>query len=766
MAAEHRSLEDDSNESMKALALAYHEFPTPGKISIAPTKPCVTAHDLSLAYSPGVAEPCLVIHEKPETVYNYTSKGNLVAVISNGTAILGLGDLGPAASKPVMEGKGVLFKTFADIDVFDIELDCRDADHFIETVAAMAPTFGGINLEDVKAPECFYIEDELKRRLDIPVFHDDQHGTAIISAAGLINALEITKRDLKDVRLVVSGAGASAIACTKMLFNLGLPKENVLLVDSKGVIYKGRSEGMNKQKEEFAVDTKARTLADALKDADVFYGLSSKDLMTPEMLLSMAPNPIVFAMANPDPEIEYNLARRTRKDVILATGRSDHPNQVNNVLGFPFIFRGALDVRARAITEEMKLAATYALANLAKETVTDGVRRAYGNADFAFGPDYLIPKPFDSRVLYYVAPAVAKAAVEGGVARKKIDLEEYTLRLKGKENHGRRVLRAYYSFAREAERKRIALAEGENIRVIRAAAMAHAEGIAEPVLLGSRATIEQRAESIGASIEGLEIIEPIISPKFHDYAAKYYESQRRRGVTVEEAKHRMRENHVFANMLLSAGEVDGVISGVDQPYPPLVREILRIVGVRPGISTAAGLYILSINDKVMFVADTTINIELTSEKLADIAIMTAEFAESMSVEPRIAMLSFSNFGSSSHPLAKLVRDATEIVRKKAPRFQIDGEMQVDAALDQDVMREHYPFCALNGQANVLVFPDMQSGNIAYKLLQRLGGARVVGPIILGLKAPAYVMQQHASVDEIFNMITVAIAKAEQIKKRS
>lgn len=745
--------------SIKDEALLYHEKPTPGKIAVVPTKPCFTSRDLSLAYSPGVAEPCLAIEKNKEDVYRYTSKGNLVAVISNGTAVLGLGDIGPEASKPVMEGKGVLFKAFADIDVFDIELNAREVDYFVETVVALAPTFGGINLEDIKAPDCFYIEQKLKERLDIPVFHDDQHGTAIIAGAGLLNAIEVTERDIKKIKLVVSGAGASAIACSRLLFSLGLPKENLTMVDTKGVIYRGRIEGMNEFKEEFAIETDNRTLSDAMKGADVFFGLSVKDMLTPEMLLSMADNPIVFAMANPDPEIDYHLAKATRSDAILATGRSDYPNQVNNVLGFPFIFRGALDVRASTINEEMKMAAVKALAQLAKEPVTPNVRKAYGNSDFTFGPEYLIPKPFDPRVLYYVAPAVAQAAMDSGVARQQIDMDEYILSLKGKENQGRATLKGYHSLARRSSNKRIAYAEGDNPQVMKAAQMALQEGVAIPVLIGKQHSIVAKAKKIDLDITQFEIVEPSQDRRYEAYVDQYYSLTARSGNTHSEALYDMRQAHIFGNMLLRNAEVDGLICGVDRYYPEMIRPILKIIGLQQGISSPAGLYLVSTKDRLLFFSDTTVNVEMNSEKLSNIAIMTAEFAKSMDIEPRIAMLSYSNFGSVKNETSNMVREATRLVKQKAPHLKVDGEMQADTALVEDILKEHYEFSDLDKPANVLIFPDMQSANISYKLMHRVGGAHVVGPIILGLNKPAYVMQRHANTEEIFNMTTVAVAQA-------
>ncbi|MCB0324803.1 MAG: NADP-dependent malic enzyme, partial [Bdellovibrionales bacterium] len=656
-------------------------------------------------------------------------------------------------------GKAVLFKTFADIDVFDLELRCATTEQFIETVASLAPTFGGINLEDIAAPQCFAIEEALRARLDIPVFHDDQHGTAIIASAALLNALELTDRDISRIRLVISGAGAAAIACVRLLYQLGLRPENLLMVDSKGVLYEGRAEGMNPFKQEFVRPTSARTLADALRGADVFFGLSGKDLMTPEMLLSMADSPIVFAMANPDPEIDYELATRTRADVIMATGRSDFPNQVNNVLGFPFIFRGALDVRARGINEEMKLAAVRALARLAKEPVPDTVKAAYGRTHFAFGPEYLIPKPFDPRVLYYVAPAVAEAAMRCGLARETIDLEEYTLRLKSKQNRGRRVLRGYYALARKSQHKRVAFAEGTNHKVLTAAQMAAEEGLARPVLLGDATAIREQAARMEISLDAMDVVDPATDARYDHFVRRYYELRNRKGVTESEAKHAILEPHRFANMMLVAGEVDAVLCGVDKYYTDMVRPIFEIVGLRPGYEDSAGLYVAAVQGRILFLADTTINTEMTARRLANVAKMTAEFAQSMDVPPRVAMLSFSNFGSLRHSSASMVREAVELVRAEAPGLEIDGEMQADSAVVPEILSENYSFSTLSGAANVLIFPDMQSGNISYKLLQRLGGARVVGPIILGLNAPAYVLQRHAGVDEIFNMTTVAVAQA-------
>ena len=745
--------------SLDTEALDYHALPTPGKLAIVSTKPCQTARDLSLAYSPGVAAPCLEIAENPELVYKYTSKGNLVAVITNGTAVLGLGNIGPAAAKPVMEGKAVLFKSFADIDVFDLELNCATSEQFIDAVTALGPTFGGINLEDIKAPECFDIEQELAKRLDIPVFHDDQHGTAIIAGAAFLNAVELSGRCVEKVKMVINGAGAAAISCARLLLRLGVVRENIILCDSKGVVFTGRKDGMNKYKEEFATSSPTRTLAEAIKGADVFFGLSSKDVLLPEMLLTMADNPIVFAMANPDPEITYPLAKATRSDVIMATGRSDYPNQVNNVLGFPFIFRGALDVQASSINEEMKIAAVHALAKLAKEPVPESVRTAYEDQYFSFGFDYLIPKPFDPRALEYVAGAVAEAAMASGVARRNIDPQQYRLSLRQKTNQGREILRSYYGLAHRSMHKKVAFAEGENERIIKAAIMALEEGIAEPILLGNESRIRAVADSAGVSLKGVRVLTPQNSPQYQKYVETYYKARHRKGVTKSTAEHLLRSEHIFANLMLIEGEADAVISGVDRHYSEAIRPILDIVELKPGVSVASALYILSIKSKVFFLTDVALNVDMTSTKLAGIAVMAAEFAKSMNIDPQVAMLSFSNFGSVKHPLTEMTRAACELAREKAPWLKIDGEMQADTAVSYDLIKGSFPFCSLDGPANVLVFPDMQSGNIAYKLLQRLAGASVVGPIVLGLKYPSHVVQHNASVDEIFNLITVAVAQA-------
>lgn len=747
--------------SKKEEALRYHEFPSPGKISVVPTKSCETALDLALAYSPGVAEPCLEIARDPEAVFRYTSKGNLVAVISNGSAVLGLGDLGPLGAKPVMEGKAILFKRFADIDSVDIELDCKDTSEFVAAVRAMAPTFGGINLEDIKAPECFEIETQLRAALDIPVFHDDQHGTAIIAGAALMNALDLTGRTPEGVRVVVNGAGAAGIACAKMLLVLGVEKAKIILCDSKGIVTTSRTDGMNPYKLEFASSGNGGTLADALKGADVFIGVSARDVLTPDMLQSMSENPIVFALANPDPEINYDLAVRTCPGVLMATGRSDFPNQVNNVLGFPYIFRGALDVRARQINDEMKLAAIHALAKLARESVPDVVRQAYDNSDFAFGPTYLIPKPFDPRVLYYVAPAVAEAAIQSGVARVAIDIEDYRIKLKGQQNRGRTMIATSYRAAKRATRKRVAYAEGSNPRVLKAALMAYEEGLCEPILIGRVEEIRDCARKCEINISSFDIIDPRTDSRREQFAKTYFEQRARHGLTQSDASRACEEERIFASLLLRLGDADAMICGVDQNFPDAAREVLRIVGLRPDIHTAAGLYMISIRDRLLFLADTTMNIEMTSEKLAAVAVMSAEFAQSMGIEPRIALLSFSNFGSVHHASAIRARDAVERIRALSPELMVDGEMWADTAVVDCILREHAPFSTLKEAANVLIFPDMQSGNIAYKLLQRLGGARVVGPVTLGLRSPAYIMQRYAGVDEIFNMTILAVHQASR-----
>lgn len=737
-------------------ALEYHRLKgKPGKVAIVPTKPMDTQRDLSLAYSPGVAEPVLEIEKDPNLAYEYTSKGNLVAVISNGTAILGLGDRGALAGKPVMEGKGVLFKKFADIDVFDIEVNSHDPDEIIKVVAAISPTFGGINLEDIKAPECFYIEEELKKMLDIPVFHDDQHGTAIISAAGLASALEIVGKKHEDIRLVISGAGASAISCAELAISWGVKRENIMLCDSRGVVYKGRTEGMNKYKERFAFETDARTLADALRGADVFYGLSVANVMTPEMVKSMAEDPIIFAMANPDPEIKPELAKEARKDVIIATGRSDYANQVNNVLGFPFIFRGALDVRARAINEEMKFAASKALAALAKEDVPDSVIRAYGGESIKFGREYIIPKPLDPRVLLWEAPAVAEMAMKTGVARKTIDIEDYRQQLAYRQGKGEQVRYFFQNKARTSGgKKRVAFAEGEEQKIIRAAYQIKEEGIATPILIGRAAVIQEELKNLGLEFKP-EIVDPRQFGALEKYAKAYYELRNRKGVTINDAAKKVRDPNVFGSMMVKLGGADAFVSGLTYDYPDVIRPSLQIHHTAKGAMRAAGVYLMIVDDRVYIFTDATVNIEPTAEDLVEIACLAADFAKRLEIEPRVAFLSFSNFGSTPHSLSDKVRRAVELTKSRRPELLADGEMQADTAVVAEIIEKRYPFSAVK-DANVLVFPSLESANIAYKLLARLGGAKAIGPILLGMGAPVHVLQTGDDVNTIVQIASVAV----------
>ncbi len=745
--------------SLKDDALEYHKLNgRPGKVSITPTKPLSTQRDLSLAYSPGVAYPVLEIEENPELAYEYTSKGNLVAVISNGTAILGLGDRGALASKPVMEGKGVLFKVFSDIDVFDIEVGTRDPDEFVRVVASIAPTFGGINLEDIKAPECFYIEETLKGMLDIPVFHDDQHGTAIIASAGLLNSLELVGKRIDEIRLVISGAGASAISCAELAVKLGVRRDNVTLVDSKGVVTVDRKNEINPYKARFAQDTEARTLGDAVRGADVFYGLSVADVLTPEMVKSMADQPIIFAMANPDPEIKYELAKEVRPDAIVATGRSDYPNQVNNVLGFPYIFRGALDVRARAINDEMKIAAAHALAELAKEDVPDSVLRAYGLESLKFGPEYIIPKPLDPRVMLWESPAVAKAAMETGVARKSIDLEEYRQQLAFRQGMGQQIRHYIISKARAAAgKKRVVFAEGEENKIIRAAAQVYDEGIAIPILIGRPEVISDRMTALGLDFDP-RVIDPSHFERIEEYARAYYELRQRKGVTIQHARKMVRDPNVFGPMMVKMGDADAFVSGLTYDYPDVIRPALQIHHTRPEVHKAAGVYIMIVDNRVLLFTDATVNIDPTSEDLAEIAILAADFAIQLGLEPRVALLSFSNFGSTPHPLAEKVRRAVEIIRRIRPDLQVDGEMQADTAVVPEIIEQRYPFSRVK-DANVLVFPSLEAANIAYKLLARLGSAQAIGPILLGMGAPVHVLQTGDEVRDIVNIAAIAVMDA-------
>jgi malate dehydrogenase (oxaloacetate-decarboxylating)(NADP+) len=738
--------------------LDYHSQGRRGKIEIRPTKPTRTSRDLSLAYSPGVAEPCLEIKRNPEDVFTYTTKGNLVAVVSNGTAVLGLGNIGPLAAKPVMEGKGVLFKRFADIDVFDIELAALDPDELIRVVRALEPTFGGINLEDIKAPDCFHIEETLKRDLGIPVFHDDQHGTAIISGAALLNWLELSEKDIARIKVVVNGAGAAGIACAELIENLGVRHENILMADSKGVIYKGRTEGMNPYKERYALDTRLRTLAEAMEGADVFMGVSVKDAVSKPMVASMNDKPLVMAMANPDPEISWDDAMSVRDDLVMATGRSDFPNQVNNVLGFPFIFRGALDVRARAINMEMKLAATRALADLAKEDVPDSVMRAYGVDSMRFGPSYIIPSPFDPRVLTWEAPAVARAAMETGVARIQIDLESYPEQLAARLGRGREVMRSVIARAKK-DRKRIVFPEGEELKILRAAERLVEEGIAKPILLGRPDVIRARMEEHGLELDGVELVDPAHSPKLEVYADELYGLRNRRGVTRNEAEHLLQNPNTFGSMMVNLGDADAMVAGISQHYPDTIRPALQVIRVKTD-ARVAGVYMMVLQNDIKFFADTTVNIDPTPEDLAKIAIEAAEVARRFNVEPRVAMLSFSNFGSTKHPLVDKVRRAVELVREQNPGLVVDGEMQADTAVVRELLASDYPFSRLKEAANVLVFPSLEAGNIAYKLVQRLGDAKAVGPILVGLKKPVHVLQRGAEVDEIVDMAAIAAVEAQ------
>jgi malate dehydrogenase (oxaloacetate-decarboxylating)(NADP+) len=746
-------------------ALEYHSMGRKGKIEVITTKPTATQRDLSLAYTPGVAEPCLEIFKDPLMAFEYTAKGNLVAVVSNGTAVLGLGDLGPLGGKPVMEGKGVLFKTFADVDVFDIELDSKDIDEIIRTVEIIAPTFGGINLEDIKGPECFVIEEALKKKLDIPVFHDDQHGTAIISGAALLNAVEIADKKMDEIKVVYNGAGASGIACAKFHISLGVKRENVIMCDTKGVIYKGRTSGMNEYKEEFAIETDCRTLADAFVGADVFFGLSQADCVTPEMLLSMADNPIVFAMANPDPEIKYELAIATRPDVMMATGRSDYPNQVNNVLGFPFIFRGALDVHARAINEEMKQAAAFALAQLAKEEVPESVKRAYNVDKMTFGREYIIPKPFDPRVLTRVAPAVAQAAMDTGVARTMItDMNKYRHELEVRMGRSYEIMHNIYNKAKTSPKK-IVLPEGDNQKIIKSATIAYDNGIALPILLGNADKIKQIAAENNYDLTGIEIIDPNNSNKMTAYTEELYKIRQRKGVTFLEATQLIesRRNY-FGAMMVRLGDADGMVSGLTSHYPVTIRPALQVVGKDKNFSVASGMYVISTKTKTYFLADTTVNINPTSEQIADITIQAANFVRYFDIEPRVALLSYSNFGSAKGEVPEKMREALKLIKKREPELMVDGEMQADAAVVPSILESTFPFSDLKGGANVLIFPDLASGNIAYKLLHRIGNAHVLGPILLGLDKPISVLQRGDDIDQIVDMIAITTVDAQSKEK--
>lgn len=756
-----------SKQSRRREALVYHAKPTPGKIKVVPTKKYATQRDLSLAYSPGVAEPCLEIEKDKDNAYKYTAKGNLVAVISNGTAVLGLGNIGPLASKPVMEGKGLLFKIFADIDVFDIEVDTEDIETFIQTVKMIAPTFGGINLEDIKAPEAFEIERRLKEELDIPVMHDDQHGTAIISAAALLNALELSEKNIQDVKIVVSGAGAAAVSCTRLYMAFGAVRENIVMLDSKGVIRDDR-ESLTSQKAEFATHRKIDTLDEAMVDADVFIGLSAANIVSPQMLLSMAANPIVFAMANPDPEIEYQLAVDTRDDIIMATGRSDHPNQVNNVLGFPFIFRGALDVRATKINEEMKMAAVMALANLAKEAVPEQVNIAYGETRLSFSKDYIIPKPFDPRLIAEVPPAVAKAAMDSGVAKEPIDdWEKYKNTLLERLGSDNKIVRLLINRAK-LNPKRVVFAEADQLKVLKAAQIAYEDGIAIPILLGRKDEIERLKEEIEFDADIL-----IIDPKSDEvkdqkdrYAEVYWNQRKRRGVTLFSAKKLMRERNFFAAMMVNEGDADALISGYSQSYPSVVKPMLEVIGLDSGSTRAATTNVMMTQRGPMFLSDTSININPSASDLTKIAQMTAGVVKMFGIEPVMAMTSYSNFGSSKNETAIKVREAVTYLHKRHPELIVDGELQTDFALNKEMLQENFPFSKLAGKnVNTLIFPNLESANITYKLLKELNNSESIGPIMMGMRKPVHILQLGASVDEIVNMTAIAVVDAQLKQKR-
>lgn len=756
-----------SNELRKQQALEYHAKGRPGKIEVIPTKEAKTQRDLSLAYSPGVAAPCLEIADNTENVYKYTAKGNLVAVISNGTAVLGLGDIGPEAGKPVMEGKGVLFKIFADIDVFDIEINEKDPVKFVQIVKALEPTFGGINLEDIKAPECFYIETELKKQMNIPVMHDDQHGTAIISGAALLNALEVQKKKIDKVRFVVNGAGAAAISCSKLYVALGAKAENFQMFDRKGVLHKGRTD-LDELKKQFAHGKEGATLETAMKDADVFIGLSAGNVVTAEMVKSMAKNPIVFAMANPDPEISWEDATHARKDIIMATGRSDYPNQVNNVLGFPYIFRGALDVRATHINEEMKLAAVRALAELAKTPVPDIVNMAYNEKNISFGPNYIIPKPLDPRLLSTVAPAVAKAAMESGVARHHINnWDTYINNLNKRLGLDNQVMRVIGNKARR-DPKRIVFAEADNVKILKAAQILFDEGIGYPMLLGDEKRIQRIAAENGIELEGLPIIDPR-SDENEDrrckYAEKFLAKRGRRGFNAYEAKKVMRDRNYYGCMMVECGDADAMISGLTKNYPDTIRPAIQAIGTEPGVSKIAGMYLMLTKKGPLFLADTTVNFNPTAEELAEITLLAAKEVRNFNITPRVALLSYSNFGSSNSPEARLVAEAREIIKHKMPSLLVDGEMQASVAFNKELMKENYPFSELvDKDVNTLIFPNLAAGNIAYNLMKELDTADAVGPILLGLNKPVHILQLGSSVRSIINMAMVAVVDA-QIKSQ-
>ena len=744
-------------------ALDYHSQGRPGKIQVSPTKPFKNQRDLSLAYTPGVAEPCREIAARPGEAYTYTAKGNLVAVVTNGTAVLGLGNIGPLAGKPVMEGKGILFKAFADIDVFDLEVASEDPEDMIRFCRLLEPTVGGINLEDIRSPDCFYIEKTLRETLSIPVFHDDQHGTAIITGAALLNALEVVKKEIGSVKVVFAGAGAAAIATAEHYVRLGVPREHITLCDQKGVVHVDRSD-VDEYRRRFAVRGKARTLADALKDADVFVGLSVGGIVTGEMLQGMAHRPIVFALANPNPEITPEEARQARNDAIIATGRSDYPNQVNNVLGFPFIFRGALDVRAKKINEEMEMAATRALAALAKEEVPDSVMRAYGLERLRFGADYLIPKPFDPRVLLWVAPAVAWAAVGSGVAGRVIDVDEYRAELDARLGRAREVMRGLSSRAQTAA-QRIVFPEGDDPRIIKAARILADDGVAEPTLLGDPDAIRREADDAGVTLEDITLANPRGSVHLETFAQELWERRRRKGITLREARNRVVDPLYHALLMLHAGQADAVVVGVDMYYPDAMRPALEVIGAEPGRRHVSGIYMVVLPQQTFFFADCTVNIDPDAETLAEIASAAAQFVGRLGIEPRVALLSFSNFGSVRHPTTEKVQRAVALLHEREPTLQADGEMQADTAVVERILTKTYPFSKLRGPANVLIFPSLDAANISYQLLSRVGGADAIGPILVGMAQPVHVLQRGSDVNDIVNMAVIAVVDAQEHGRR-
>src|SRR5216117_3611117 len=738
-------------------ALDYHAQGRPGKIQVSPTKPFKNQRDLTLAYTPGVAEPCREIAARPGDAYAYTAKGNLVAVVTNGTAVLGLGNIGPLASKPVMEGKGILFKTFADIDVFDLEVGSEDPEDMIRFCRLLEPTVGGINLEDIRSPDCFYIEQTLRDTLSIPVFHDDQHGTAIITGAALLNALELVQKDIRGVQVVFAGAGAAAIATAEHYVRLGVPREQITLCDEHGVVHAERS-NLDEYRRRFAAHGTARTLAEALKDADVFVGLSVGGIVTGQMLKGMAKRPIVFALANPTPEITPEEARQARSDAIIATGRSDYPNQVNNVLGFPFIFRGALDVRAKKINDEMEMAATRALAALAKEEVPDSVMRAYGIERLKFGADYLIPKPFDPRVLLWVAPAVAWAAVASGVAGRMIDVAEYRAELEARLGRARQVMRGLMTRAQQ-DPQRIVFPEGEEPRILRAARILADEGIAHPILLGDPDVIRRQADDATVTLEDIELANPRTASDRETMAQELWQRRQRRGISLREARARVLDPMYYGLLMLRGGRADALVAGEDMSYPDAIRPALEVIGAEPGRKHVSGIYMMIFRQQTFFFADTTVNIEPDAETLAEIASATAKFVLRLGVEPRVAMLSFSNFGSVKHPAAAKVQRAVALLHEREPDLQVDGEMQADTAVVERILTRVYPFAKLRGPANVLIFPGLDAANIAYKLLARLGEAQAIGPILVGMDQPVHVLQRLYEVPDIVNMAVIAAVDA-------